>query len=275
MTPRQFSMMRDGALWASAAGLVLAAHLGGALWILQRAEAAAPPGIPDPVFVELAPAPTAAAPPSEEEEVQEIEEAAPEPEPAPDFAMPEPLPELAPLPDMNSLFPPPPDAVALQKPVRPRQRPEREPEPEPKVVQREPEPAPKPEVRQKAPEEQKSQQASTRSRAKAADRTAAPQADEGAASPRQVASWNSRVQSAVARHMGRTRMAGRSQGSVRVTVVFTINGNGTVSGARLAGSTGDPRMDAAIDRQASRLPRMPAPPSGKSISLTLPVLINS
>ncbi|MFD2439179.1 hypothetical protein ACFSS8_01960 [Paracoccus kondratievae] len=55
-------MMREGVLWGSAAVMVLAAHLGGALWILHRAEAATPPGLPEPVFVDLAPMPEAAAP---------------------------------------------------------------------------------------------------------------------------------------------------------------------------------------------------------------------
>ena len=43
---RRASFLRDGALWGSAALVVLAAHLGGALWMLHRAEAAAPPGLP-------------------------------------------------------------------------------------------------------------------------------------------------------------------------------------------------------------------------------------
>ncbi|MFD2813965.1 hypothetical protein ACFSYD_04550 [Paracoccus aerius] len=43
MTGRAGSMIRDGALWGGASVLVLALHLGGALWLMHRAEAGAPP----------------------------------------------------------------------------------------------------------------------------------------------------------------------------------------------------------------------------------------
>lgn len=55
-------ILREGALWGGAAALVLAAHLGGGLWLLHSAKAATPQGLPDPVFVDLAPMPQAAAP---------------------------------------------------------------------------------------------------------------------------------------------------------------------------------------------------------------------
>ncbi|RDW12762.1 energy transducer TonB family protein, partial [Paracoccus thiocyanatus] len=102
--------------------------------------------------------------------------------------------------------------------------------------------------------------------------TAAPQAQAGTPSPRQVASWQSKVQSAVARHMQRTRFSGRG-GSVTVTVRFSVDPGGRVAGASLASSTGDARIDAALSRQASRLPRLPAPPTGRTTSLVLPVKI--
>ena len=47
MSGKPSSALRDGALWGGAAAVVLAAHLGGALWILHSAKAAAPPGLPD------------------------------------------------------------------------------------------------------------------------------------------------------------------------------------------------------------------------------------
>ncbi|WP_028717363.1 energy transducer TonB [Paracoccus sp. J39] len=263
--------LREGALWGTAAVVVLAAHLGGGLWIMQRAEAAAPPGLPDPVFVDLAPMPEAAAP-EDEFEMPEMAEAEPEPEPEPEpeLAMP-PLQELEPLADMNSLFPPPPDAVVLQKSERPPERPEREPEPEPKVVEKQPEPK-KREKKEKAPEQQPSRQAATQVRAPQSERTAAPQIQAGTPSPRQVANWQSKVQAAVARHMQRTRFTGRGA-SVTVTVRFSVDPSGRVAGAQLANSTGDARIDAALSRQASSMPRMPAPPSGKTTALVLPVKI--
>lgn len=271
-------LLRESALWGTAALVVLGAHLGGALWLMHRAEAAAPPGIPEPVFVELAPMPTAAAP-LDEAETPEITEAAPEPEPepepkpepepVPEIALDEPLPELEPVPDMNSLFPPPPDAVVLQKSERPKDRPEpKEPEPEPKIVKKQPEQKKK----EKAPDEQEARKASTAVRAQQAERSAAP--SQGAqVSPRQEASWQSKLQAAVGRHMNRTRIPGARGGDVRVTVAFTVTGSGGVTGARLVGSTGDGNLDAALSRQVSRLNRLPPHPSGKNIPITLPVLI--
>lgn len=256
--------LRDGALWGSAAVVVLAAHLGGAIWILHQAEAAAPPGLPDPIFVELAPMPEAAAPPAEEE-AEEIAEA--EPEPVPEIAIPQLLPELEPVPDMNTLFPPPPDAVVLQKSERPKDRPKLEPEP--KVVQKKIEP--KREKKERAPEEQTARKAATQVRAPQGDRTAS--AGQGQPSARQVATWQSKVQSSVARHM---RRAGNlRQGGVTVMVAFTITANGAVSNGRLASSTGDARTDAALARQVARLPRMPPHPSGKSIPISFPVRITN
>lgn len=269
MSTRSSMMLRDGALWGSAAVLVLAAHLGGAMWILHTAKAAAPPGLPDPVFVELAPMPQAAAPP-EEEEMPELAEAEPEPEPEPVIDLP--LPELEQIPDMNTLFPPPPDAVVLQKTARPKERPEPEPDPAPKLVEKQPEPKKREKKKEKAPEEQEARQASTQVRAPKSDRTAAPQTDAGAASPRQVASWQSKVNATVSRHMRRTRISGRG-GAVTVNVSFTLQPNGQVAGARLASSSGDAGNDAALSRQITRMPRLPPHPSGKSIALTLPIVI--
>ncbi|MFT4012376.1 MAG: TonB family protein [Paracoccus sp. (in: a-proteobacteria)] len=262
---RRQGLMREGALWGSAAVLALAAHLGGAIWLMRTAEAAAPPGLPEPVFVELAPMPEAAAPP-DEIETPEVEEA--EPEPVPDLALDEPLPVPEPIPDMDSLFPPPPDAVVIQKSERPQERPE--PEPEPKQVRKEPEK--KPEPKKKAPEEQPQRKAQTTVRAAQSDRSAAP-AQGAQPSPKQVASWQSRVQAAVARHMQRARVSGRRGAAMQVTVTFTLGGNGAVTGARLLGSTGDAQLDAMLNRQASRMPRLPSHPSGKSVPLTLPVRI--
>lgn len=268
MSTRSSMMLRDGALWGGAAVLVLSAHLGGAIWLLHTAKAAAPPGLPDPVFVELAPMPEAAAPP-EEEEMPEIAEAEPEPEPVIDL----PLPELEQVPDMNTLFPPPPDAVVLQKSERPLERPEKPEEPEPKIVEKQPEPK-KREVKERAPERQEARRATTQVRAPKSDRTAAPTADAGVASPRQVASWQSRISGTVARHMKRTRLPSRRGGSVTVMVVFTVDPGGRVGGVRVNGSTGDARLDAALQRQASRMPRLAAPPSGKSTPVSLPVKID-
>lgn len=263
--------LREGALWGGAAALVLAAHLGGAMWFLHSARAATPPGLPEPVFVELAPLPEAAAPP-EETEAPEMAEAAPEP--PPEFDLAEPLPELEPIPDMNSLFPPPPDAVVLQRSERPKERPpEPEPEPEPRRVQKQPEPKTR-ETKRRASEEQQARKASTQLRAPQSSRTAAPQTQAGAASPRQVASWQSRVNAAVARHMLRTPLRQTRGQSVTITVSFSVDPSGRVGAVRVNGSSGDAHIDSALQRQASRLPRLPAPPGGRSVPIVLPVRLD-
>ena len=54
--------LRDSATWGAAGAVALSLHVGGAVWLLQKAEAAQIAGLPDPVYVELAPMPQAAAP---------------------------------------------------------------------------------------------------------------------------------------------------------------------------------------------------------------------
>lgn len=274
--------LREGALWGSAAVVVLTAHLG-TLWVLHRAEAAAPPGLPAPVFVELEPMPEAPAPQDEAESPEQAEsepepapepEPEPEPEPAPDFAMDQPLPQLEPLPDMNSLFPPPPEAVVLQESARPKPRPEirpePEPEPEPRIVRKQPAPKKEAKKETKKAEAQPERKASTTVKAQPAQRTAAPSGGGGQPSPRQIATWQSRVNSIVSRHMDGVK---GGMNRVSITVLFTIQPNGSVTGGRLAGSTGDARVDRLLARQVRRLPRVPPHPSGKAQPMQLPVTI--
>lgn len=271
---RHSGVLRDGALWGLAALVVLAAHLGGALWVLHSARAAAPPGLPQPVFIDLAPLPQAAAPAAEAEseamaEAETEPEPEPEPQPEPEVAQAEPAPEPDPVPDMHMPVPPPPEAVALPHSERPRTRPEAasRPKPEPQPVQKQAEPRRTP--KDKAAEPQQARKAATQVRAPQAQRSAS--AAQGQAAPRQVANWQSKVQSAVSRHM---RRAGPlRQGGVTVMVAFTLSANGTVSNSRLASSTGDAPTDAVLARQLARLPRMPQHPSGKSIPISLQVRI--
>jgi len=73
--------------------------------------------------------------------------------------------------------------------------------------------------------------------------------------------------------MQRTDFSSRGRGSITITVRFTVDPSGRVAGAALASSTGDAGIDSVLNRQASRMPRLPAPPSGKTTSLVLPVKI--
>ncbi|WP_103172388.1 TonB family protein [Paracoccus sp. SY] len=275
MSRRATTMIREGALWGGASVLVLALHLGGALWIMQEAEAAAPPpGLPEAVFVDLAPAEDIAEPtPPAAEEAVEPEpqpEAEPEPEPEPEpeeVAEPldlPPLPELEPLDDMAELFPPaPPELetppeVVLNSSARPQRRPERQPEP-----QRQAEP--RREERRK-PEQQR--QAEPRQEQAAPQQQQARRAEQGqqnatgrtGVSPQQrardEASWQQQIGACVARSISRVSGARGAQ----VTVSLTIARNGRVQSAALAASTGNARVDREITRAMGRA-RCPSAPS--------------
>ena len=271
MTGRGGRVIREGALWGGASVLVVALHLGGALWIMRQAEAAAPPGLPEPVFVDLAPAEEVAEEPvaPAEEPVEEAVEPEPRPEPEPEeVAKPldlPPLPELEPLDDMAELFPPaPPELetppeVVLNTSARPQRRPQREPEqqrrPEPRRAERrEPEPQRQAEPRrqeQPAPQQQQARRIE--------------QGQQGATgrtgvSTRQLArdeaTWKQQVGACIARSISRVSGARGAQ----VTVSLQVARNGRVQSASVAASTGDARVDREIARAMGRA-RCPAAPS--------------
>lgn len=140
---------REAALWGGAAALVLAVHVGGGLWALQRpADVAADDLAPAAVMIDLAPEPVA--PPAEEEQItpdladaEETPEPTEAPPPEPDLTpppLPEPLPqeltppEVLPEPELA----PPPLPEPLPEELTP---PEVLPEPEPELP---PPPLPEP-----------------------------------------------------------------------------------------------------------------------------------
>ena len=72
--------------------------------------------------------------------------------------------------------------------------------------------------------------------------------------------------------MSRTRVPGRRGGTVRATVTVRVSANGATS-AQLARGTGEPAVDAALARQAARMPKLPAPPNGQPFTFQQPVQI--
>lgn len=92
-----------------------------------------------------------------------------------------------------------------------------------------------------------------------------------AASAGRMASWESQVRGRIAAHMNRTNAPG-VRGTVSGTVLVTIQPNGR-SSARIAAGSGDARADAALKRQAARLPRLPPPPGGQPVGVTIPFRI--
>lgn len=158
--------------------------------------------------------------------------------------------------------------LALAASLRPHSRPERR---KPAPVQRaaptqQPAPAPPATASPPAPAQPAPAQA-PRSGGAARSAPAAP-----AATPGQISRWQAQAQTRIARHMQRTSLPGGRRGVQHVNLQIQVAANGDTS-ARLAGSTGDPQADAAIQRQASRMPALPPPPSGQPVSLLLPVAV--
>ena len=204
------------------------------------------------------------------------------PEPVPEFVPPPVVP--LPPPDFASLTPPAEAAPAIVPP--PRRRPERlvrreEPREEPKEEPRE---EPRRETRREREREQpraerkderrEQAEASRSGRQGRSGETGARQAPAAAsgASRQAQASWQQRAGARVSQHMSRTRVPGRRGGTVRATVTVRVSANGATS-AQLARGTGEPAVDAALARQAARMPKLPAPPNGQPFTFQQPVQI--
>ena len=229
----------DRRTWTLAGGLALAAHVAvGALALAWVRPTEAPP--PEPVVLvelppETAPAPSAAAP-------------QPTAQPQPDYAPPQTLtppielpPVRAPLPaNPVTLPPPPPPAPARAA---------------------NPAPVPAPVVSVAAP-----------AAASAASASADPGAD--ARAKRQEADYFSLVSA----HLNRRKIyppearQARQQGVV--TVRFTVDRSGGVSGVAIKRSSGHDLLDrATLDllQRVAPLPRMPASMRRDSVTLSLPI----
>ena len=292
MSGRALRMLGEGGLWAGASVLVLAAHVGAGIWIMGRADAGAPPGLPDAVFVDLAPAmpPAAAAPTGPEaaagsearaeveaedetapEEPQPEPQAEPEPEVVPEPDQPEPDQVVEPidpatldLPDFQEFAPPDipvETALALNSSTRPQRRPEPQPEPEPR---RDPGPEP-----QRQPEPQSRQAAEVDGQGGQAQTSRPAGNAQGGGASRQAAAdaaslWGAQVGACIQRRASLPRNV--RQGG-QVTLDLTIARNGAIQGIGIAGSSGIPAVDQAVLTAAQRARRCPAAPA----ALTDPV----
>lgn len=267
-------------LWVLTGAVVLSAHLALALWVGTQVRGSALPALPDAIRVELVaaapPAPSASAPETTPDtsplpeapppQVFSTPDLAPPPPPVPPPPEAEPPAALAPaLPALSPL--PPPDLSAPVASPRPVARPLR-----PRAASPAAQPAGHSTPARAAPANPPPPQASAPRSGGAASGTA--RAARPAVSAQAMANWQARVQTTIARHMNRTRLPGRSRGDLRVRIRIAVGADGRASAA-LAGSTGDTRIDAALQRQAQRLPRLPAPPGGKPVTLTQPVRIQS
>lgn len=227
-----------------------------------QADSVEPPG--DLVItVDLAPAMVSDAiadkPPAEASEPVPQEETPPEPE-IPEEVVedvkPEPLPEepAEPEPEVveeQKIEPPPPvEKAEVVMPAKPKPKPKPKPKSKPK---------PKPQAPQ------------------AASATNAPRADiagSGArASPSEIAKYSGRVRAAVERNK---RIPSVSRGVTgRVHIVITISRSGSVTGLRIARSSGNAALDAAA-RQAVATANIPPIPDGlpDAFNIGVPITYN-
>ena len=290
MSGRALRVLGEGALWTGASALVLAAHVGAGLWVMGRTDAGAPPGLPDAVFVDLAPAlpPAPAAPEGAEalaggEARQEVEaedipdEPAPEPEPEPEQVA-EPIdPETLDLPEFRQFTPPDipvRTALALDSSTRPQRRPEPRDEPAPR---REPESAPE---REPEPQPRRaSQTAQAQGQGgEAQTRRASGNAQGGGASRQATADatalWGAQVGACIQRRGSLPRNV--RQGGL-VTLDLRIARNGVIQGVGVAGSSGIAAVDQAVLSAAQRAGRCPAAPAvltEPAYSLRLPIRLD-
>ena len=74
-------------------------------------------------------------------------------------------------------------------------------------------------------------------------------------------------------HLNQFKRSPADGGTGTARVSFSVNASGGVSGVHLAGSSGDPGLDAAAVAMIARANPVPAPPSGMGsrISLSIPI----
>lgn len=101
--------------------------------------------------------------------------------------------------------------------------------------------------------------------------SARPAAEGGGRTAGAVQSWQASAGARITAHMRRTRLPG-ARGTFSVMLSVTVQPNGTTV-ARLVRGSGDARVDAALSRQAARLPRLPPPPDGRASTFNQPISI--
>lgn len=255
-------------LWLpAAAGSAALFAAGAALAAWLNVTAGEEDGLQDALLIDLTEiAPVEALPPLPDQDP----EPAPAPEPAAKTAEPPP-PATAPLAEPPADEPPP--AVANPAPpeaVKP--APTRAPPPlaapVAKAQAREkpvPEAAPRPKAKATAKPAVQPAEAKP-ANPKSGSETTLSSRPKG--SPAAVAKWKQKVQSQLASHIKRKRLA-QIKGSL--ALAFTIDGSGQVTGVTLTRSSGNAELDAAVLAHARKKTKVAAPPNGQATTLTLPM----
>lgn len=275
---------REAGLWAVAAATVVLAHVAISFAVQAMADLPpAPDATEEAMVVELAPLPFASSEAvpaeivSEEEPAEQLAPEEVEAEPVEEETVAEAVPEETPEPVPPEETPvaaeTPPETVEadVAEPVEdevveqevaeavepevivPMPRPDRvveEPRPEPakKRVERRPD-------RKTAQTPKPARKADTRQEARSRPE-ASVKSNVAKAPTVNPARWNSAVRAAIARRAGRAR---GMKGTVQVQ--FVVNRSGSIVSARVAGSSGNGRLDSAALGMV-RSARVPAPPPG-------------
>lgn len=260
--------------WIGAGALVLFAHAAGAYAVHSMQPADVADGaLPAAIMIEFAPEPEAPLAEDEAdaiqpETVQEVAEVEPEPEPE---VVPEPEPE--PVIEPEDIVP---DVVEAPKPEVAVPLPLKKPVERPKPVekkQEKPIEKPKPKKAEKAPVTKRASTpvvAANDGAKIAANRNGQSAGNPGVSSDK----WVSKLQA----HLERQRrfltrnMRSGSNGTVRVS--FVIDPSGQVLSARIAGSSGDTKLDQLALQTVQRASPVPAPPVAMAKSrmpITVPI----
>lgn len=235
---------RKLSLWTCSLLLVVSVHAGAGLWsLLWRAKPPIELPPDPPLMVQLEPLPPPPTP------TPVLPEPLPEPDPAPKLAEAQaPALAVAPPPPKPRHRPPEPPKKHREH-ARPLERHRQEPpaEPRPDTVARSAATAP----------------ASTATHA--VNTPAAPEQLDGAVTARKhlKASWQSRLQSHLARHQHYPDAAKRRERpGVKVNRVrFTIDARGQVLAYELVGQSGNPHLDRATLEMVRRAQPLPPPPA--------------
>ncbi|PBB97274.1 energy transducer TonB [Mesorhizobium sp. WSM3862] len=303
---------REAGLWASAATVILAAHVAVAYAVQNLSFVEVPDGGPPPALaVEMAPLPTTPAvpeeldtvtpePPDAIEEAPGVSEVKPVTDPAPVMKRVEPVAEppvvsdkaaeaeptetvaaLSERPPLDEVVPDPVEAVTPDIVV---------PLPQPKPVEAQPKASQPVEARKKVekkPVEKPNQRKRAKARppkavtmasidANAGAKAAAPQSSESVSrSSVSPSRWNSSLAAWIRRNTRYPSAARSRRVEGTPTVTFTVDVSGRVVSARLAQSSGDPDLDRAalgVLQGAS----VPAPPAelGAHVTRTAPFVFS-
>lgn len=189
--------------------------------------------------------------PGEPEKPQEIEKPQEKPQEEPKLAAAEPEPQPEPKPQEAEAL------AVLEKPEPPKEKPKEESKPE-VAVRPEPEPEPKQPPQKKASK-------------KAAPAQTAQAGGIGAGQSAALRNYFSQVAQHLSRHKRFPPQAREAGHRGVATVSFTVDGSGNVGAVSLAASSGFASLDEESQAMVKRASPFPAPPSGQSLTFTVPV----